>query len=133
MRRYSERVDGDKLNDQPQNQPGPPHQPSPEDLAKSQSFARAGTGGLILVGMLLFLLWIPIMKTGEFSVVASDACIVFAMLFGALAITVYCFYRAVKLRMPERDDLVCRTCGYDLRGNVSGVCPECGGEAPNRA
>jgi len=22
----------------------------------------------------------------------------------------------------------CRACGYDLRGNVSGVCPECGGE-----
>ena len=21
---------------------------------------------------------------------------------------------------------VCRSCGYDLRGNVSGVCPECG-------
>jgi hypothetical protein len=20
----------------------------------------------------------------------------------------------------------CRTCGYDLTGNVSGVCPECG-------
>ena len=24
---------------------------------------------------------------------------------------------------------VCETCGYDLRGNVSGVCPECGKEA----
>ena len=21
---------------------------------------------------------------------------------------------------------VCRRCGYDLRGNISGVCPECG-------
>ena len=21
---------------------------------------------------------------------------------------------------------LCRTCGYSLRGNVSGVCPECG-------
>jgi len=24
----------------------------------------------------------------------------------------------------------CRTCGYNLRGNVSGVCPECGTPAP---
>jgi hypothetical protein len=23
-------------------------------------------------------------------------------------------------------DGCCRNCGYDLRGNVSGVCPECG-------
>lgn len=28
----------------------------------------------------------------------------------------------------EEDDFaaVCETCGYDLTGNVSGVCPECG-------
>jgi hypothetical protein len=24
----------------------------------------------------------------------------------------------------------CKTCGYDLRGNASGVCPECGAVAP---
>jgi len=29
-------------------------------------------------------------------------------------------------RMPG----LCVKCGYDLRGNASGVCPECGGEAP---
>jgi hypothetical protein len=27
-------------------------------------------------------------------------------------------------RVPEASK--CRRCGYDLRGNVSGVCPECG-------
>ena len=26
----------------------------------------------------------------------------------------------------------CPTCGYDLRGNTSGVCPECGAEAQAR-
>ena len=25
----------------------------------------------------------------------------------------------------------CRRCGYDLRGNVSGVCPECGSRVPS--
>jgi hypothetical protein len=24
----------------------------------------------------------------------------------------------------------CQRCGYDLTGNVSGACPECGAEAP---
>lgn len=31
-------------------------------------------------------------------------------------------WRRRRLRRPG----VCRSCGYDLRGNVSGVCPECG-------
>ena len=24
----------------------------------------------------------------------------------------------------------CQTCGYDLTGNISGVCPECGSDVP---
>ncbi len=31
--------------------------------------------------------------------------------------------RSLRCRLPEG---VCRTCGYDLTGNVSGRCPECG-------
>ena len=31
-------------------------------------------------------------------------------------------------RAIERGQFVCWNCGYDLRGNVSGVCPECGVE-----
>ena len=37
--------------------------------------------------------------------------------------TVYLFYRD---RRPPRGH--CQGCGYDLTGNVSGVCPECGRE-----
>lgn len=29
-------------------------------------------------------------------------------------------------RSPRSGPGLCRTCGYDLSGNVSGVCPECG-------
>jgi hypothetical protein len=29
-------------------------------------------------------------------------------------------------RVRRRRANVCRGCGYDLTGNVSGVCPECG-------
>ncbi len=37
--------------------------------------------------------------------------------------TAYLFYRD---RRPPRGH--CQGCGYDLKGNVSGVCPECGKE-----
>ena len=29
-------------------------------------------------------------------------------------------------RQQRRAKGFCATCGYDLKGNVSGVCPECG-------
>jgi hypothetical protein len=35
------------------------------------------------------------------------------------------FVRA-SIRSKRRRDIGCSTCGYDLTGNVSGVCPECG-------
>lgn len=75
--------------------------------------------------MLLFLLWIPVMKTGEFRI-GSDGCFVFTLLSSAIGVSAYCFFRAVKLRLPSKDDGCCQTCGYNLRGNTSGVCPECG-------
>jgi len=36
------------------------------------------------------------------------------------------FQRAIRRALVERGLPVCIACGYDLRGNVSGVCPECG-------
>jgi rubrerythrin len=37
-------------------------------------------------------------------------------------------YRKMKRRW--RDE--CESCGYNLRGNVSGICPECGAKCGNR-
>lgn len=96
-----------------------------ERAKQSRSLVRAGIGALISVGMLVFLLWIPVIKTGRFEF-GSDGWIVFALMFGAIGVSAYCFYRAVRLRMPPKDNGCCRRCGYDLRGNTSGVCPECG-------
>lgn len=36
--------------------------------------------------------------------------------------TMYLFWRDRRRILPH----CCQTCGYDLTGNVSGVCPECG-------
>lgn len=35
----------------------------------------------------------------------------------------WCWRRGVSVTLPMN---VCRGCGYDLRGSVSGLCPECG-------
>ena len=34
--------------------------------------------------------------------------------------------RTHRRRKRQRAEGCCSTCGYDLRGNVSGICPECG-------
>ena len=40
------------------------------------------------------------------------------------------FYHSLRARRRRRDGL-CPACGYNLAGNVTGVCPECGnGGAP---
>lgn len=33
---------------------------------------------------------------------------------------------SIRREMVERGMLVCVHCGYDLTGNISGICPECG-------
>jgi hypothetical protein len=42
-------------------------------------------------------------------------------LFGVVGVVFYVFFER-----PARDHGLCLGCGYDLTGNVSGVCPECG-------
>ena len=32
----------------------------------------------------------------------------------------------LRWKVVKHDHPVCRRCGYDLTGNTSGVCPECG-------
>ncbi|MCH7719367.1 MAG: hypothetical protein IH988_00050 [Planctomycetes bacterium] len=44
-------------------------------------------------------------------------------LFAVAFATAYLFYRDRNRRHPPGH---CKKCGYDLQGNVSGVCPECG-------
>lgn len=56
---------------------------------------------------------------------AAYACVAFAVLPIAYAV------RRRRLRLAARKGL-CRTCAYDLTGNVSGVCPECGAPIPKR-
>jgi hypothetical protein len=45
------------------------------------------------------------------------------------AAAVYALYRPRERRRRRRAMGQCVACGYDLRGNVSGLCPECGARA----
>jgi hypothetical protein len=50
----------------------------------------------------------------------------------ALPVALLCSYRF--LSKPKREVGACASCGYSLRGNLSGICPECGTislETPN--
>ena len=40
------------------------------------------------------------------------------------------FIRGPLRRYRRRKRGLCRKCGYDLTGNVSGICPECAAEVP---
>jgi len=42
----------------------------------------------------------------------------------------YRWDRPYALRRQRRAKGLCVRCGYDLTGNVSGVCPECGRHRP---
>jgi hypothetical protein len=55
----------------------------------------------------------------------------FCALFPAACVVV--LGSAWLLRRNESQSNHCRACGYDLTGNVSGVCPECGTAKPAAA
>lgn len=47
-------------------------------------------------------------------------------LLGANVLAWYWIVRPHQIREARLDDGLCANCGYDPRGNVSDVCPECG-------
>ena len=44
----------------------------------------------------------------------------------------YAMLGAIHCRIQSTSDYVCVRCGYDLTGNTSGTCPECGETAPKQ-
>ena len=44
-------------------------------------------------------------------------------------VAAWTLYQCVRSWRARHAMRACRTCGYDLTGNVSGVCPECGAVA----
>ena len=51
-------------------------------------------------------------------------CLVVALIFGVPVMALCCWL--LLITRPRRRTGLCRSCSYDLTGNVSGACPECG-------
>ncbi len=58
----------------------------------------------------------------DYSILAFSADLAF---WSALALLILCLNRVSQERIWSRSGQ-CRSCGYDLSGNESGICPECG-------
>lgn len=68
------------------------------------------------VGRNTLLLWLPI-AGGVLSPVLG---------FGALWLMRRTVQRSLRKQLADRGVPCCLQCGYDLTGNTSGICPECG-------
>jgi hypothetical protein len=58
---------------------------------------------------------------------------VWVFLIAPVAWLVLCIRSLMARRQPDRWVGACRKCGYNLTGNISGVCPECGTPIPSKA
>ncbi len=86
---------------------------------------------LMAVALLSFLAWLvdPVYST-SFSAIFNHH----NSFLGVLMILVSAPIAVESLRSPDPADLgLCRNCFYDLTGNQSGTCPECGAPAPAAA
>jgi uncharacterized paraquat-inducible protein A len=84
---------------------------------------------LVLVGAVLLsvaLMATPVLLRDPGFTVAVILITLLAILYTLAFLALASAYRLAR----ERDDfaaaLLCTKCGYDLRGNQSGICPECG-------
>jgi len=65
-----------------------------------------------------------------FSLIAMP---VFGLVKSLMALERYITGHPQMRRLERMRNGLCVDCGYDLRGNVSGVCPECGTPITSRA
>ncbi len=71
----------------------------------------------------------PSFTLGIHSFIFAPACAVFGFI-AAPRLLRGTYQRAVRLELCKRGIPICTECAYDLTGNLSGRCPECGEPAP---
>lgn len=82
---------------------------------------------LFSVSALLPLVGLPFLGRGNVLLICG--LLVMSALFGYAAIGTLCHWPGLR---PPRKSNECRKCGYDLTGNTSGTCPECGTPKSNQ-
>ena len=89
---------------------------------------------LVIIATGLFVLWDKLIES-----VSSNwsLFVVYGFYPLALAVAVWSTRRGIRRRLRVQlvasGILICIPCGYNLTGNVSGVCPECGTEIKREA
>ncbi len=102
-----------------------PYRPGVALSALGGLFAAAACAGTFILtlphsgdeGVMLWLFIVP-----------SMAIALLALVIASLILLIYGIRQRRRLAISPR--AICRSCGYDLRGNVSGRCPECGTDIP---
>ena len=99
-------------------------------VRREQSVVRWGAIFGAVAGMIVGAISLPISQYLGLSGVAAGSIIgMVAGLCGALALRRFVhkpLQLSIRRALVERGLPVCIACGYNLTGNVSGVCPECG-------
>jgi hypothetical protein len=110
--------------------------PRQERFSVARSLATAAAAFLLLIVAAAFLMWalLTVLVDSGFDFWGLPGGVVLGMLTGMAFVLAYVpcrrIYTNLRWRTIEHEGpYSCRKCGYNLTGNVSGVCPECGAEA----
>ena len=82
----------------------------------------------VVLGGLIIVIVDPLLETfiqDQVIIVIMQLAVEFVFGSGGL---MFGIFLAVRLLEPPKDPNACEECGYNLTGNVSGRCPECGTE-----
>ncbi len=109
--------------------------PRQERFSVGRSLATAAAAFLLLIVAAGFLMWVLliVLVDSGFDFWGLPGGVVLGMLTATAFVLAYVpcrrIYTNLRWRTTEHEELcLCRKCGYNRTGNVSGVCPECGGK-----
>jgi hypothetical protein len=101
------------------------------DAKISEPLIRLVQGACGIVALYLvfgYLLALPLWLTEHFTGWRLDAIIRVVFWLGPGSLYGFLVYRGRRFRPPKHNE--CARCYYDLTGNTSGICPECGTPIP---
>lgn len=106
------------------------------DTGDLSSRRRASIAGWLIFGlcglMAGFVVWADVpwrhgyIKMSDVPALLINAALMFTVWFGPPTLLGLSAIRMLKKSKDRQNQFICRKCGYDNRGTIRGVCPECG-------